>query len=102
VCPGRAQPAADGVVAAARDLAEAHHAREYRQNAGKPKAIYDASAKAKFMGVCFTDWRETARVEVSGPDEGPIQIAPVDLSKLSDDDLRALERLAGGGLGRAT
>lgn len=59
----------------AREIAEAHHARNYRTQCGLPQSVFNASGYAKFMGTCFKDWREPSKIELSGADGVPLVIA---------------------------
>lgn len=57
----------------------------------------DANAVAKYLERRFpTRWKNRSEQALTGPDGGPVvvQDAPVDLSKLSDDDLARLHALA--------
>lgn len=92
----------------ARDLSEAFHAADFRQNAGAPSMLYNSAGKAKFMALCFRDWRIADRVELSGPEGKPVAVAvKPDLTALTDDQLLAIEALGrtlhagGGGMARA-
>ena len=59
----------------ARELAESFHAKRFRENCGMPQAVFNANGYAKFMGICFKDWRDPTKVEVSGVEGGPVVFA---------------------------
>jgi transposase-like protein len=59
----------------ARELAEAFHAKNFRTQCGLPQAVFNANGYAKFMGICFKDWRDPTKVEVSGVEGGPVVFA---------------------------
>ena len=45
----------------AREMAESFHAKCFRENCGLPQAIFNANGYAKFMGICFKDWRDPTK-----------------------------------------
>ena len=82
----------------ARELSEAHHAEVYRIGCSRPASVFNAEAYRKMMAVVFEDWRSpAAQVEISGRDGKAIETKAsiVDVSKLTDAQLEALDRAAG-------
>lgn len=59
----------------ARERAEAFHAKRFRECCGHPQAVFNANGYAKFMGICFKDWRDPTKIEVTGNEGGPLVIA---------------------------
>lgn len=82
----------------ARELSEAHHAEVYRIGCRGPAGSFNAEAYRKMMAIVFEDWRApAAQVEISGRDGKAIETKAsiVDVSKLTDAQLEALDRAAG-------
>ena len=80
----------------ARELSEAHHAEVYRIGCRSAASVFNAEAYRKMMAIVFEDWRApAAQVEISGRDGKPIETkAVVDVSKLTDAQLEALDQAA--------
>lgn len=71
-----------------------------RANVAVAKTLFDLATGDKNVAACIfwlktrAGWQEKIRVEASGPDGGPMQVATLDVTKLSDDDLRHARRIA--------
>ena len=71
-----------------------------RANVAVAKTLFELATSDRNVAACIfwmktrAGWQEKIRVEASGPDGGPLQVATLDVTKLTDDDLRHARRIA--------